>query len=271
MSARLILEHVSKTFDEGARHVTAVEDVDLHVAEGEFISIVGPSGCGKTTLLNMIGGFVMPTTGRVLLDGAPISGPGSDRGFVFQDYGVFPWLSVRDNIIFGLKLRANFIAPAEREAIADRYLDVMGLRDFRDALPKALSGGMKQRVALARTYAVRPQFLLMDEPFGALDAQTRSAMQDLLLDLQAREGKTILFVTHSVEEALYLSSRVVAVTARPTRIRRIFEVPFPYPRSDMLRHAPEFQALVAELESVVMSEFAAQQRQTRAPANEGNT
>jgi NitT/TauT family transport system ATP-binding protein len=271
MTARLILEHVSKTFDEGARHVTAVEDVDLHVAEGEFISIVGPSGCGKTTLLNMIGGFVMPTTGRVLLDGAPIAGPGSDRGFVFQDYGVFPWLTVRDNIIFGLKLRANFIAPAEREAIADRYLDVMGLRDFRDALPKALSGGMKQRVALARTYAVRPQFLLMDEPFGALDAQTRSAMQDLLLDLQAREGKTILFVTHSVEEALYLSSRVVAVTARPTRIRRIFEVPFPYPRSDMLRHAPEFQALVAELESVVMSEFAAQQRQTRAPANEGNT
>ncbi len=271
MSARLILEHVSKTFDLGGRHVTAVEDVDLQIADGEFISIVGPSGCGKTTLLNMIGGFVMPTTGRVLLDGAPIEGPSSDRGFVFQDYGVFPWLSVRDNIVFGLKLNANFVAPGERDAIADRYLEVMGLRDFRDAFPKALSGGMKQRVALARSYAVRPQFLLMDEPFGALDAQTRYAMQDLLLDLQAREGKTILFVTHSVEEALYLSSRVIAVTARPTRIRRVLEVPFAYPRNESLRHAPEFQALVAELESVVMNEYAAQQRQTTTSAKEGIT
>ncbi|HTX03696.1 MAG TPA: ABC transporter ATP-binding protein [Candidatus Acidoferrales bacterium] len=270
MTARLILEHVSKTFDDGNRRVPAVEDVDLQIAEGEFISIVGPSGCGKTTLLNMVGGFVIPTTGRVLLDGAPIAGPGSDRGFVFQDYGVFPWLSVRDNIVFGLKLHANFVPPRERDAIADRYLDVMGLRDFRDAFPKALSGGMKQRVALARSYAVRPQFLLMDEPFGALDAQTRYAMQDLLLDLQAREGKTILFVTHSVEEALYLSSRVIAVTARPTRIRRVLEVPFAYPRNDLLRHAPEFQNLVAELESVVMSEYAAQQRQTTI-ANEGTT
>jgi NitT/TauT family transport system ATP-binding protein len=263
VSARLVLDRVSKTFEGRGRSVVAVEDVSLDVGEGEFISIVGPSGCGKTTLLNMIGGFTFPTSGRVLLDDAPISGPGSDRGFVFQDYGVFPWLSVRDNILFGLRLRANAAPAVEREAIAERYLDVMGLSDFRDAYPKALSGGMKQRVALARTYAVRPQFLLMDEPFGALDAQTRYAMQDLLLDLQAREGKTVLFVTHSVEEALYLSSRVVAVTARPTRVRRIVEVPFGYPRNDSLRHAPEFQALVAELESIVMSEYAAQQRQTR--------
>lgn len=261
MSTRLILESVSKTFDARGRSVIAVDDVSLDVSEGEFISIIGPSGCGKTTLLNMIGGFVFPTSGRVLLDGAPVSGPGSDRGFVFQDYGVFPWLSVRDNILFGLKLRANAAPANEREAVAERYLDAMGLSDFRDAYPKALSGGMKQRVALARTYAVRPQFLLMDEPFGALDAQTRYAMQDLLLELQAREGKTVLFVTHSVEEALYLSSRVIAVTARPTRVRRIVEVPFGYPRNDSLRHAPEFQALVAELESIVMSEYAAQQRQ----------
>ncbi|MGH7661469.1 MAG: ABC transporter ATP-binding protein [Vulcanimicrobiaceae bacterium] len=263
MSARLVLEHVSKTFEGRGRNVVAVDDVSLDVGEGEFISIIGPSGCGKTTLLNMVGGFAFPTCGRILLDGAPISGPGSDRGFVFQDYGVFPWLSVRDNILFGLRLRANAAAPSEREAIAQRYLDVMGLSDFCDAYPKALSGGMKQRVALARTYAVRPQFLLMDEPFGALDAQTRYAMQDLLLDLQTREGKTVLFVTHSVEEALYLSSRVVAVTARPTKVRRVVEVPFGYPRNDSLRHAPEFQALVAELESVVMNEYAAQQRQTR--------
>lgn len=261
MSAGLHLEHVSKTFDTRGRSVFAVDDVSLEVSEGEFVSIIGPSGCGKTTLLNMIGGFVFPTSGRVLLDGKPVSGPGSDRGFVFQDYGVFPWLTVRDNILFGLKLRANAAPVSKREAVVARYLDAMGLSDFRDAYPKALSGGMKQRVALARTYAVRPQFLLMDEPFGALDAQTRYAMQDLLLELQAREGKTVLFVTHSVEEALYLSSRVVAVTARPTRVRRIVEVPFGYPRNDSLRHAPEFQSLVAELESIVMSEYAAQQRQ----------
>lgn len=261
MSARLVLDRVSKTFVDRGREVHAVADVTLEVAEGEFISIIGPSGCGKTTLLNMVGGFVTPTNGRVLLDGEPIAGPGSDRGFVFQDYGVFPWLTVRDNILFGLKLKANETPASEREAIAQRYLDVMGLADFREAFPKALSGGMKQRVALARTYAVKPQFLLMDEPFGALDAQTRYAMQDLLLDLQVHEGKTVLFVTHSVEEALYLSSRVVAVTARPTRVRRVVEVPFGYPRNDALRHAPEFQALVAELESVVMSEYAAQQRQ----------
>ena len=262
MSARIVLDRVSKTFEDRGRSVVAVEDVSLDVHEGEFISIIGPSGCGKTTLLNMVGGFVVPSSGQILLDGAPITGPGSDRGFVFQDYGVFPWLTVRENIIFGLKLRANAVQPGEREAIVDRYLDLMGLTEFRDAYPKALSGGMKQRVALARTYAVRPQFLLMDEPFGALDAQTRHAMQDLLLDLQVREGKTVLFVTHSVEEALYLSSRVVAVTARPTQVRRIVEVPFPYPRNDALRHARELQSLVAELESIVMSEYAVQQRQT---------
>ena len=263
MTARLVLDHVSKSFETRSRTVAAVADVTLEVEDGEFISVIGPSGCGKTTLLNLVGGFVLPSSGRVLLDGAPIAGPGSDRGFVFQDYGVFPWLSVRDNILFGLKLHANATPPGERNAIAERYLDVMGLGDFRDAYPKALSGGMKQRVALARTYAVRPQFLLMDEPFGALDAQTRYAMQDLLLDLQVREGKTVLFVTHSVEEALFLSSRVVAVTARPTRVRRIVEVPFGYPRNDSLRHAVEFQALVAELESIVMSEYEAQQRQVR--------
>lgn len=260
MSVRLVLDRVSRVFKDRGRSVTAVADVSLEVAEGEFISIIGPSGCGKTTLLNLIGGFVLPTTGAVLLDGVPIAGPGSDRGFVFQDYGVFPWLSVRDNILFGLKLRANAASSREREAIAERYLDVMGLSDFREVYPKALSGGMKQRVALARTYAVRPRILLMDEPFGALDAQTRHAMQDLLLDLQAREGKTILFVTHSVDEALYLSSRVVAVSARPTQIRRVVDVPFGYPRSDSLRHEREFQTLVAELESLVMSEYAAQQR-----------
>ncbi len=259
---RIVLHRVSKSFEDRGRDTAAVADISLTVREGEFVSIIGPSGCGKTTLLNLIGGFVSPTTGTVTLDGAPIAGPGPDRGIVFQDYGVFPWLSVRDNIAFGLKLGANAVPRAERDAICERYLEVMGLGDFRHAYPKALSGGMKQRVALARAYAVRPQFLLMDEPFGALDAQTRSAMQDLLLELQTREGKTVVFVTHSVEEALYLSSRVIAVSARPARSRRIVDVPFSYPRTDTLRHSPEFQSLVAELESVVMSEYAVQQRQT---------
>ena len=262
MKPRIVLDHVSKAFRARDRDVLAVADVSLAVDDGEFVSIIGPSGCGKTTLLNLVSGFVPATSGQVLLDGDPVSGPGPERGFVFQDYGVFPWLSVRENIAFGLKLRANFLPARERETVCTRYLEVMGLTEFRDAYPKALSGGMKQRVALARAYAVKPQFLLMDEPFGALDAQTRVAMQDLLLELQAKEGKTVLFVTHSVEEALFISSRVVAVTARPTRVRRIVDVPFPYPRDDTLRHMPEFQALVAELESIVMSEYAAQQRQT---------
>jgi NitT/TauT family transport system ATP-binding protein len=258
---RIVLARVSKEFPTVAGWLTAVEDVSLAVREGEFISLVGPSGCGKTTLLNMIAGFVQPTRGTALLDGRPITGPGPDRGVIFQEYAVFPWLTVEQNIGFGLTLRANRVPEAERRRIVERYIGFMGLAGFEHAWPRTLSGGMKQRVALARAYAVKSDFLLMDEPFGALDAQTRSAMQDLLLEVLQQEGKTVIFITHSVEEALYLSSRIVVITARPARIRRIVEVPFPYPRRQELFRAPEFLDLRALVHEEVMREYADQERQ----------
>jgi len=208
----------------------------------------------------MVAGFVAPTRGRVLLDGRTINGPGPDRGVIFQDYGVFPWLTVRQNIAFGLTLAANHVDTQERERVCDRYMKLMGLSDFADAWPKMLSGGMRQRLALARAYAVRPQFLLMDEPFGALDAQTRNAMQDLLLEVLATEGKTVMLITHSVEEAIYLASRIVVMSARPTRIREEISVPFPYPRTESLHETREFNDLRSHIRALVMKEYAAQAR-----------
>ena len=187
--------------------------------------------------------------------------PQADRGVIFQEYGVFPWLTVSQNIEFGLKLEANRRPAAERTAIANRYMGLMGLTEFADHFPKHLSGGMRQRLAIARAYAVKPQFLLMDEPFGALDAQTRSAMQDLLLHVLESEGKTVLLITHSVDEAIYLSSRIVVVTARPARVRRIIEVPFGYPRTPHTQEEPRFAALRAEIRTLVMEEYEAQVRQ----------
>ena len=182
---------------------------------------------------------------------------------MFQEYGVFPWLTVAQNIEFGLKLKANRQGAAERREICERYLSLMRLTDFRDAYPKTLSGGMRQRVALARAYAVRPQFLLMDEPFGALDAQTRSAMQNLLLEVLQTEGKTVMMITHSVDEALYLASRVVVISARPARIRKVLDVPFGYPREEALHETPEFAEMRSEIRDLVMQEYAAQERQAR--------
>ena len=204
----------------------AVADVSLTIEPHKVTALIGSSGCGKTTFLRSLNRMheLVPgarVAGRITLDGRPITDPGPDRGVIFQEYAVFPWLSVQDNIAFGLGLRANRVPPAERNAIVDRYVRFMGLEGFERAWPRTLSGGMKQRVALARAYAVKSEFLLMDEPFGALDAQTRTAMQNLLLDVLEKEGKTVLFITHAVEEALYLSSRIVVVTARPARIRHV--------------------------------------------------
>ena len=225
---RIVLQNVRKEYDTEGSRLLAVDDVSLSIGEGEFISFIGPSGCGKTTILNMIAGFQQPSSGTIALDGKAITAPGPERGVIFQDYGVFPWLSVKDNICFGPSLKANYAAPEERARVAQHYIDLMGLRGFENAWPKTLSGGMRQRVALARAYAVKSEFLLMDEPFGALDAQTRSVMQDLLLQVLESEGKTVALITHSVDEALYLSNRVVVITARPARIKTIIDVPFPY-------------------------------------------
>src|SRR6185436_4186736 len=238
-----------------------VDDVSYDIRQGEFVSVIGPSGCGKTTMMNMVAGFVAPSSGAVKLDGRPVAGPGPDRGVIFQDYGVFPWLTVRENIGFGLTLSASRENQQDKSEIVERYMGLMGLADFADAWPKTLSGGMRQRLALARAYAVKPEFLLMDEPFGALDAQTRSSMQDLLLEVLAAEGKTVMLITHSVEEAIYLASRVVIMTARPTRVREIVEVPFGYPRTESLHENAEFGELRSHVRDLVMKEYAAQARQ----------
>jgi NitT/TauT family transport system ATP-binding protein len=260
-AVRIKFEHVSVEFPTAHGPMRVLDDVSLDIRQGEFVSIIGPSGCGKTTMMNIVGGFVQPTEGQVLLDGKPVRKPGPDRGVIFQEYGVFPWLTVSQNIAFGLKLAASRTSAAQRSEIVQRYMKLMGLTDFANHFPKHLSGGMRQRLAIARAYAVRPEFLLMDEPFGALDAQTRSAMQDLLLDVLQSEGKTVMLITHSVEEAIYLSSRIVVVTARPARVRTIIDVPFGYPRAENLHEDPRFAALRAHIRDLVMQEYAAQARQ----------
>ncbi len=259
---RITFDKVCVEFPTAHGPMRVLDKVSLDIRQGEFVSIIGPSGCGKTTLMNLVAGFVQPTEGAVLLDGQPITGPGPERGVIFQEYGVFPWLTVKQNIAFGLGLSANRVGDAEREAICQRYMALMGLTDFANHHPKHLSGGMRQRLAIARAYAVKPQFLLMDEPFGALDAQTRSAMQDLLLQVLEAEGKTVMLITHSVDEAIYLSSRIVVVTARPARIREVVDLPFGYPRSEKLHEDPRFVELRSHIRDLVMQEYEAQARQT---------
>jgi NitT/TauT family transport system ATP-binding protein len=260
---RAQFDGVSLEFDTPKGKLRVVEDVSYDINDGDFIAVIGPSGCGKTTMMSMLAGFQKPTTGKVLFDGRPVQGPGPERGVIFQEYGVFPWLTVKENIAFGLKLKANHVAFAERDHICEHYLALMGLSDFANSYPKHLSGGMRQRLAIARAYAVKPQFLLMDEPFGALDAQTRANMQNLLLRVLATEGKTVMLITHSVEEAIYLASRIVVVTARPARIKAIIDVPFGYPRDESLQERPEFGELRSHIRELVMSEYRAQQAQLR--------
>lgn len=260
---RARFDRVSLEFETPKGTLRVVDDVSYDINDGDFVAVIGPSGCGKTTMMSMLAGFQKPTTGAVLFDGAPVQGPGPERGVIFQEYGVFPWLTVRENIVFGLKLKANHVPPSERNRICEHYLELMGLTEFAGSYPKHLSGGMRQRLAIARAYAVKPQFLLMDEPFGALDAQTRANMQNLLLRVLATEGKTVMLITHSVEEAIYLASRIVVVTARPARIKEIIDVPFAYPRDESLQERPEFGELRSHIRELVMSEYKAQQAQLR--------
>lgn len=219
---RISVRNVSKVFERGGRSVRALDNVDLDVAPGEFLSIVGPSGCGKSTLLYMLGGFESPTTGTLLAHGKPITGPGLDRGVVFQEYALFPWLTVAENIAYALKRKS--VPAAECAEIVARYVDIMGLGGFESSFPRELSGGMKQRVALARTFAYEPDILLLDEPFGALDAQTREVMQDELLRLWKSSRKTVVMVTHDVDEAVYLSNRVCVMSKRPGRFVEEFAI-----------------------------------------------
>jgi NitT/TauT family transport system ATP-binding protein len=221
--SQIVIEGVNHLYrPPKGRPVLALEDVSLEVRPREFLALLGPSGCGKSTLLYLIGGFLPTKTGSILLDGAPITGPGPDRGIVFQHFALFPWKTVRANVLYGLEKKG---LPREaREKRAQSFIDLVGLTGFEDSYPSQLSGGMKQRTAIARTLAIDPKILLMDEPFGALDAQTRHLMQTELLDLWRRSPKTVIFVTHDVQEAVYLADRVAVMTARPGRIKTIVDI-----------------------------------------------
>ncbi len=221
---KLRLEHVTKQFDvRGTKDkFTAIADIDIDLAAGEFLVLVGPSGCGKSTLLDLLGGLSTPTSGRILLDGKPVTGPGLDRGIVFQQYALLPWRTARHNIEFGLE--AKGLPKKERRSLAEHYLELVGLHGFGDRYPHELSGGMKQRVAIARSLAFDPEVLLMDEPFAALDAQTRESLQDELLRIWKATGKTILFITHGIDEAIYLGQRVAVLTSRPGRVKTFVDI-----------------------------------------------
>ncbi|BBA95618.1 putative ABC transporter ATP-binding protein [Actinacidiphila reveromycinica] len=241
MTHKISFRDAVKTYPVKSGTFTALGGVSLDVGEREFVTVVGPSGCGKSTLLGMAAGLVEPTSGGVSVDGRPVTGPGPDRGVIFQQYALFPWLTVRRNVEFGLRLTS--MPAGERRARADHAIELVGLTDFADALPKTLSGGMKQRCAIARAYAVDPEVLLMDEPFGALDALTRVQLQDQLLDTWSKERRTVMFVTHDVEEAVYLAQRVVVMAARPGRVHAVVDVDLPYPRTEEIRLSAGFAAL----------------------------
>jgi NitT/TauT family transport system ATP-binding protein len=238
LTTKISFRDVVKTYPMKDGTFTALSQVSLDIADREFVTVVGPSGCGKSTLMSMAAGLVEPTSGEVLVDGVPVTGPGPDRGVIFQQYALFPWLTVRKNVEFGLKLAQ--LPADERRRRAERAIELVGLSDFADALPKTLSGGMKQRCAIARAYAVNPQVLLMDEPFGALDALTRVQLQDQLLDTWSQEQRTVMFITHDVDEAVYLARRVIVMAARPGRIQQVVDVDLPYPRTEEMRLSPEF-------------------------------
>jgi NitT/TauT family transport system ATP-binding protein len=240
---------VRKVFAADGREVAALDGIDLDVAEGELVCLLGPSGCGKSTLLNAIAGFAPPTAGEIVAAGRPVTAPGPDRAMVFQEYALFPWMTVERNVAFGLEL-AGVPRPEIRARVA-ALLAKLHLTGFEDRFPKDLSGGMRQRVAIARVLAIDPPMLLMDEPFGALDALTRRNLQDELLRIWAELGKTIVFVTHGIEESLYLADRVVVMTYRPGRVKRIVPVALPRPRDPA---SPEFNALKREVSALVMEE-----------------
>ncbi|MBV7432446.1 ABC transporter ATP-binding protein [Dermabacteraceae bacterium TAE3-ERU5] len=249
MTTKIHFDHVRAEFELNGKPFVAVEDVDLKINDNEFVTVVGPSGCGKSTIMNMAAGLLQPSSGQVLVDGEAVRGPGPERGVIFQQYALFPWMTVRQNVEFGLELQK--ISKAERKRIVDEQLELTGLSNFADALPKNLSGGMKQRCAIARAYAANPKILLMDEPFGALDALTRVHMQVQLLDTWAKEKRTVMFITHDVDEAVYLANRVIVMAARPGRIHKIIDVDLPYPRSEDIRMTPEFTALRNEVWNAV--------------------
>lgn len=248
----LRIEEVSKTYPGKKGATLALSPTTLSIQESELVSIVGPSGCGKSTLLHIVGGLIEPTSGELYLDGKAFSGPDAERGMVFQGYTLFPWLTVRQNVLFGPRMRN--LPNEEREKLASHFLNAVNLHGFHDHFPKQLSGGMRQRVAIARALANQPRILLMDEPFGALDAQTRAVMQDLVLDIRRSERATTLFITHDIDESVYLSDRIFVMTARPGKFKAEIVVPFGEGRTDALRNAPEFFAIRKQVHELLHEE-----------------
>jgi NitT/TauT family transport system ATP-binding protein len=250
-AAMIEIDRVSQVFQtSGRQNHLALSEISLSIEDGAFVSILGPSGCGKSTLLYIVGGFVSPTDGAARMKGTAITGPGPDRGPVFQEFALFPWKSVLGNVMYGP--RQQGVRPAEAEAQSRALIEMVGLKGYENFYPKELSGGMKQRVALARTLAYHPAVLLMDEPFGALDAHTRTRLQNDLLNIWERDRKTVLFVTHSVEEAVFLSDKVVVMTRSPGRIKQIVEIDLPRPRrrAELLLD-PHYQKYVVDIEGMI--------------------
>jgi NitT/TauT family transport system ATP-binding protein len=249
MQSQIQISKVSKAFSTGGREVVALNDINLEVKPGEFICLLGPSGCGKSTLLNAVAGFSLPTSGSIIVNGNPVQAPGPDRGMVFQEYALFPWMTVEKNIAFGLEIKKQPKAQIREKVSA--LLEMLNLQDFRDRYPKDLSGGMRQRVAIARVLALDSPILLMDEPFGALDSLTRRNLQDELLRIWLEFKKTIIFVTHSIEESIYLADRIIVMTYRPGTIKKIVGVTMPRSRDPS---SVEFNNLKKELSLLVMEE-----------------
>ena len=271
MPPKLSIRGLEKAFEinEGfgrTRTVRAIERMDLEVPDGEFVCVIGPSGCGKSTLLMILAGLYPRTAGEIALDGKPLAGPGLNRGVVFQDFALFPWLNVRSNILYGVRQKG--VPAGKHEAIARHYIEMMSLQGFERTYPYRLSGGMKQRVAIARALALDPELLLMDEPFGALDAQTRSALQRALVDVWEKTRKTVMFVTHDVREATYLADRVIVMSARPGRITAEVPIGLPRPR-DIL--SPGFVEIERRLAGLIETQRPAPQEPAGAPgARDGN-
>ncbi len=250
---KLKIDNVKKIYNSRNGEMIALNGVNLDIAENEFICVVGPSGCGKSTLLNIIAGLLEPTSGEVYCDGKKVEGTGIERGVVFQQYALFPWMTVKKNVMFGLNLQG--IKGKEAEERAMKYIKMVQLEDFLDHYPKELSGGMKQRVAIARAYAVNPSVLLMDEPFGALDAQTRTQLQSELLETWEKEQKTCFFITHDVDEAIILAQKVIIMSARPGRIKEIVDIDIPYPRTQETKMSPAFLELKNHIWGQVYQEY----------------
>ena len=247
----LAISGVSKRFVIGDEEVEALGAVDLTIGKGQFACLIGASGCGKSTLLRLVAGFEEPSSGAISVYGSPIAGPGSDRGMVFQGYTLFPWLTVKKNVMFGLEVNGRGRHESEQQAL--QWLQLVGLEKFADAYPHQLSGGMKQRVAIVRALANQPRILLMDEPFGALDAQTRCRMQAHLLEIWRKIDVTIVFITHDLEEAIFLADRILVLSAHPGEVQELIEVPVPRPRSAAQFISPTFLATKARLEELIHS------------------